>query len=244
MFWLKLVTNFIKILREGQTPAQIAGGFALGAILGLSPMLTLQGILVWLIILVLDVNLSAATFSLGLFALIAYIFDPIFHRLGYFLLVDINGLRGVWTVLYNAPIAPLTRFNNTVVMGSFLSALMLFIPIYVGMKKFVIAYRATLGVKMHKLKIYQILDRSSRVQWYRRVQIWGVYYEKEICVLRIHPCSYLYRDRVSLYRRLDNIRTRVCRRKSGWCKSRNRQAACHRQSHWYRICTVAGCQSG
>ena len=33
MFWLKLVTNFIKIPREGQTPAQVAGGIALGAIL-------------------------------------------------------------------------------------------------------------------------------------------------------------------------------------------------------------------
>jgi hypothetical protein len=29
MFWLKFITNFIKILREGQTPAQVAGGFAL-----------------------------------------------------------------------------------------------------------------------------------------------------------------------------------------------------------------------
>jgi len=173
MFWLKLFTNFIKILREGQTPAQVAGGFALGAILGLSPMLTLQGLAVWLIILILDVNLSAATFSLGLFALIAYIFDPIFHRLGYFLLVDLNGLRGLWTTLYNAPIAPLTRFNNTVVLGSFICALLLFLPIYFGMKKFVIAYRATLGVKMHKFKIYQAIDRSSLVQWYRRVRDLG-----------------------------------------------------------------------
>ena len=173
MFWLKLVTNFIKILREGQTPAQVAGGFALGSILGLSPMLTLQGLLVWLIILVLDVNLSAATFSLGLFALIAYIFDPIFHRLGYFLLVDINGLKALWAALYNAPIAPLTRFNNTVVMGSFISALVLFTPLYFGMKKFVIAYRATLGVRMHKMKIYQIIDRSSLVRWYKRVRNLG-----------------------------------------------------------------------
>jgi len=173
MFWLKLVTNFIKILREGQTPAQVAGGFALGSILGLSPMFTLQGLLVWLIILVLDVNLSAATFSLGLFALIAYIFDPIFHRLGYFLLVDMNGLQGVWTVLYNAPIAPLTRFNNTVVIGSFVSSLILIVPIYFGMKKFVLAYRATLGTRMKKMKIYQIIDRSSLVQWYRRVRSLG-----------------------------------------------------------------------
>jgi uncharacterized protein (TIGR03546 family) len=173
MFWLKLVTNFIKILREGQTPAQVAGGFALGSILGLSPMLTLQGLLVWLIILILDVNLSAATFSLVLFALIAYIFDPIFHRLGYFLLVDINGLKALWAALYNAPIAPLTRFNNTVVMGSFVSALILFTPLYFGMKKFVVAYRVTLGVRMHKMKIYQIIDRSSLVQWYKRVRNLG-----------------------------------------------------------------------
>lgn len=92
MFWLKLVSNFIKILREGQTPAQVAGGFALGSILGLSPMLTLQGLLVWLVILVLDVNLSAATLSLLMFSLIAFIFDPVFHHLGYFLLVDVEGL--------------------------------------------------------------------------------------------------------------------------------------------------------
>ncbi|RPI05764.1 MAG: TIGR03546 family protein [Ignavibacteriae bacterium] len=173
MFWLKLVTNFIKILREGQTPAQVAGGFALGSILGLSPMFTLQGILVWFVILVLDVNLSAATFSLGVFALIAYIFDPLFHRLGYFLLANIEGLRALWTALYNAPLAPLTRFNNTVVLGSFVSALILFTPIYLGMKKFVIVYRATLGVRIRKMKVYQIIDRSSLVQWYRRVRDLG-----------------------------------------------------------------------
>ena len=45
MFWLKLIRDFIKILREGQTPAQIAGGFAAGSIVGLSPVLTLQGII-------------------------------------------------------------------------------------------------------------------------------------------------------------------------------------------------------
>ena len=173
MIWLKLVVNFIKILREGQTPAQVAGGFALGAIIGLSPMFTLQGALVWLIILILDVNLSAATFSLGLFALVAYIFDPLFHRFGYLLLVDAGSPKGLWTTLYNAPVAPLTRFNNTVVMGSFVSALILFTPIYFGMKKFVVAYRSTLGVRMQKLKIYQILNRSSLIQWYKRIRNMG-----------------------------------------------------------------------
>jgi uncharacterized protein (TIGR03546 family) len=170
MFWIKLVTNFISILREGQTPAQIAGGFALGAILGLSPMLTLQGVFVWLVILTLDVNLSAATLSLGVFSLIAYIIDPVFHRLGYFLLVDVASFKGLWTLLYNAPITPLTRFNNTVVLGSFVGAIILFLPIYFGMKKFVIAYRMTIGARVERLKIYQILKRTSLVKWYQRVR--------------------------------------------------------------------------
>jgi uncharacterized protein (TIGR03546 family) len=82
MFWLKLVRDFFKVLRDGQTPRQIAGGFALGSILGLSPMLTLQGALVWLILLVLDINLSAALVSLTIFSLVAYLFDPVFHWIG------------------------------------------------------------------------------------------------------------------------------------------------------------------
>jgi uncharacterized protein (TIGR03546 family) len=174
MFWLKIIANFIKILREGQTPAQVAGGFALGSILGLSPMVTLQGLLVWLIILVLDVNLSAATLSLLIFSLFAYIFDPLFHHLGYYLLVNIDGLNGIWTTLYNVPIAPLTRFYNTVVLGSFITAIILFPIIYFAMKKFVVLYRSTVGAQIEKTKIYQIISKSWIVQTYQRIRGLGI----------------------------------------------------------------------
>ena len=173
MFWLNIIKIFIKILRQGQTPAQIAGGFALGALVGIAPVFTLQGILIWLLILILDVNLSAAVLSFTLFALIAYIFDPVFHALGYFLLVNVTGLHGFWTSLYNAPIAPLTRFNNTVVMGSFLGGLFLFLPIYYGMKRFVVAYRTHIGARIERWKIYQVISRSMLVRWYDRLRNLG-----------------------------------------------------------------------
>ena len=173
MFWFKLVRDFISILREGQTPAQVAGGFALGAILGLSPMLTLQGVLVWLIILVLDVNLSAAGVAITVFSLFAYMLDSLFHWFGFQILVNITALQGFWTTLYNAPVAPLTRFNNTVVMGSFVVALLLFLPIYFGMKHFVVAYRSTIGARVEKWKIYQVMKRSSIVQWYQKLRDFG-----------------------------------------------------------------------
>jgi len=170
MFWLHILKNFLQILRSGQTPRQIAAGFALGSILGLMPFFSLQSVALWLLVLVLDVNLSATILGLTLFALVAYIFDPLFHTLGYFLLVDVSGLRQMWTSLYNAPIAPLTRFNNTVVLGSFVAALLLFVPIYIAMRRFVLAYRAHLHTRVEQLKIYRIISKSSIVRWYNRIK--------------------------------------------------------------------------
>jgi uncharacterized protein (TIGR03546 family) len=170
MFWLTIIRDVIKLLRAGQDPRQIAGGFALGAILGLSPMLTLQGVAVWFVILILNVNISAALLAITLCTLVAYIFDPVFHWLGYSLLVNVDALRGLWTWLYNAPIAPLTRFNNTVVMGSFVVAVLASFPVYLGMQKFVLAYRAHVGAKVEKWKIYQALSKSSLVRLYQRIR--------------------------------------------------------------------------
>jgi uncharacterized protein (TIGR03546 family) len=170
MFWLQIIKNFISILRSGQTPRQIAAGFALGSMVGLMPFLTLQGVFLWLIILIFDVNLTAALLAGTLFTLIAYLFDPLFHALGYFFLTDISALQGLWTSLYNAPIAPLTRFNNTVVLGSLLCSIILFFPVYFGMRSFVLAYRAHLHTKIEKWKIYQVISKSSIVRWYDRVK--------------------------------------------------------------------------
>ncbi len=174
MFWIKFVTNFLKILRAGQTPRQIAGAFALGAIVGLSPSLTIQGVVIWLVIFLLNVNLSAAFFAYGAFALIGYLFDPLFHSLGYFLLVDVTALHGIWTYLYNAPLAPLSRFYNTVVLGSFVTGIVLSVPIYFLMKSFVVAYRTHIHARVEKWKIYQVLNRSSLIHWYQRVRSLGV----------------------------------------------------------------------
>ena len=173
MFWLHIISNFVKILRAGQTPRQIAGGFALGSIVGLSPVFTLQGLAVWLVILFFNVNLSSAILSFTLFSIVAYLFDPVFHWLGYELLVNVDALKELWTSLYNAPIAPLTRFNNTVVIGSFISALVLTVPVYFGMKQFVVAYRAHIGSKIERWKIYQVISKSAVVRWYNRIKNFG-----------------------------------------------------------------------
>jgi len=174
MFSLQLVSNFIKVLRAGRTPKQIAGGFMLGVLAGFSPLLTLQGIALWLIILTLDVNLSAVLLAFTLSALVVYLLDPLFHEFGYFLLVNLDALRPFWIALYNAPFAPLTRFNNTLVLGSLVGGIVLSPGVYFGIKNFVVAYRTHLGSRIEKWKIYQVLSKNAFVKWYQKIRDWEV----------------------------------------------------------------------
>jgi len=172
MFFLQFITKFIKVMRAGASPAQIAGGFALGSLIGLMPFLTLQSAVIFCVLFLLNVNLSAATLAIFIFSFGAFLLDPVFHNLGFYMLTGLNTLQGLWTKLYNMPVAPLTRFNNTVVMGSFLGGLVLFAPVYFGMKKLVVAYREGLEAKIKKWKLVQVITGSKMWQWYERLRDW------------------------------------------------------------------------
>jgi uncharacterized protein (TIGR03546 family) len=172
MFWLQFISKFIKVMRAGASPAQIAGGFSLGLLIGLMPFFTLQSAIIFCITFLINVNLSAATFATFVASFGAFLLDPLFHSLGFYVLTGIPALQGAWTALYNMPVAPLTRFNNTVVMGSFLSGLLLFVPAFYGMKKLVVAYRSGLEERIKKWKVVQAITGSKLWQWYERIRDW------------------------------------------------------------------------
>jgi len=134
---------FVQILWKGQTPRQIARGVVLGMFIGFCPLLTLQSFLILFLVLILDVNIAASAVAAIGTTLLAFAFNPVFHRLGLFLLVDCAFFLPLWTALYNAPIAPLTRFYNTLVFGSFVTTLILALPVYAGVARFVRSRQAT-----------------------------------------------------------------------------------------------------
>ena len=51
------------------------------------------------------------------FAFIGWILDPVFHSLGSSIL-ESDSLHSLFTEMYNMPLLPLTRFNNSIVMGA------------------------------------------------------------------------------------------------------------------------------
>lgn len=168
MFWFHYIAKLIKILNKDATPAQIAGGFAFGAMVGLIPKFNLLALLICIAILLIRVNIAIAVLATGLFAIVGAITDPFVEQLGYLLLTDLSALRGVWTFLYNLPVVPWTGFNNSLVLGNFVLGLALFVPLFVGMKAFVGVYRSRLRDRLAQWKVFQLLKASKLYQLYQR----------------------------------------------------------------------------
>lgn len=174
MFWFKLIKKFIKILNADASPSQIAGGIALGSIIGFTPFFSLHNILVFVLIVLVEVNITSALFSVMVFGMIGWLIDPLSNQLGYFLLVRSGGLTSFWTYLYNVPVLPLTRFNNTLVLGSFIVSLVLFVPLLIFTKKGVIFYRSQLKERLEKMRIFQIMKASKVYNWYQKIKKMGI----------------------------------------------------------------------
>jgi uncharacterized protein (TIGR03546 family) len=173
MFGIEILAKLIRILRSAASPAQIAGGFILGMIIGLTPLWNLHNLIVFILIVILNVNIGMALFSFALFSGFAYLLDPLFHDLGFFLLVDQNSLNNFWTNLYNVPVVALSNFNNTVVMGSIIFSLILLIPVYFASKKGVIWYRENIDTRMQKWKIVKIVKGSKIYNIYQKIKRLG-----------------------------------------------------------------------
>ncbi|MBI4833964.1 MAG: TIGR03546 family protein [Planctomycetes bacterium] len=173
MLTLKILRKLFKILNGDVSPRQVAGGFAFGVILGLTPLLNLHNLLVLFLICIIRVNVSSAIFSMLIFKLLAFLIDPLSHQLGYLLLVDFGFLNSFWTFLYNLPIVPWTNFNNTLVLGSLVISLILFVPNLVFVSKGVVSYRNNLKPKLEKTKFFRALQATKIYTWYHKIISFG-----------------------------------------------------------------------
>jgi uncharacterized protein (TIGR03546 family) len=85
-------------------------------------------------------------------------------------LLGAPALRGLWTSLYNMPVVPFTKFNNSVVLGSLVSWVVAFLPIYFLGVWAVAKYREKVYERLKRTKFFQMVSASSLVQvynWFR-----------------------------------------------------------------------------
>jgi uncharacterized protein (TIGR03546 family) len=163
---LKLIQSLIKTLHSAGTPGQVAAGMALGSALGLTPLVSLHNLVVFSLLVLLNVSFGGGMLGWMLFVPIGFLLDPLFDRIGLSLLAA-PSLRPLWTDFTNTPILPFTEFNNSIVLGSFVSWLALAIPIFFAARYGVAKYRATVGERVRQSKLYKAVTASQVYNVYK-----------------------------------------------------------------------------
>ena len=163
---IKLIQSLFGALHSEGTPGQLAAGIVLGSFLGLTPLFNVHNAVIFAALVLLNVSFAGGLLGWALFVPVGFLLDPLFDWIGHALLLA-EPLRGVWTSLYNTPIIPLTNFNNTVVLGSLVFALLFAVPLFFAIRWAVTRYRATVGERVRQSRWYRAVTASKAYNVYR-----------------------------------------------------------------------------
>ena len=161
MIILKLIQSIFNTLHSDGTPGQVAAGMALGAILGLTPLMSLHNLVIFALIMMFNVSFGGAMLGWALFTPLGFALDPLFDAVGHKLLLGTPALTPLWTALYNMPVVPLTNFNNTVTLGSLVVSLVAWLPLFFLLRWAVTRYRATMTEWMKRTGLYRWITASK-----------------------------------------------------------------------------------
>lgn len=168
---ITLLARLFKVLNSEASPGQISAALCLAMFFAFMPFLTLQHFLILLLALVLRVNLSGFILGWLVFSILSFLLDPLFHKLG-LVLLSAGSLEAVWSLLYDSGFWRLTRFNNSIVMGGFATALVLALPLYFLANALIRRYREHFMAWLEKTRIAQIVKGSRIYSAYKTVSGW------------------------------------------------------------------------
>jgi uncharacterized protein (TIGR03546 family) len=163
------IAKLLKALNSDASPWQLAWGFTLGMIMGLTPMLGLHSLILLFVALFFRINLSAFLVAWALFSLLALALGSFMAGVGETLLSSAS-LVPMWTQFYSTTFGQLTQFYHTLTLGSLIVAI-LFSPLLLVASKFlVLQYRGKVMVWVNKIKLVQFIKGSN---FYRLYQAMG-----------------------------------------------------------------------
>lgn len=167
---LDLLVKIISVLNSETSIRQISWAIVLATALGFIPASNLLFVLILFLICILRVNLSIAIVSFTLSSGVAYLLSPLFVSLGEYLLT-LESLHDFWVACYQSDILRLMHFNQTRVLGAFVSMLVLAAPLYFISYYLVSTYRESFSAWVDKLAIVRVLKASKVYQLYQKTQL-------------------------------------------------------------------------
>lgn len=161
--------NLAYLLNSERGTRSIASGFACGLILGFSPVLSLQTLLVGMVVLVFRIQFGAALLAMFFFKIISPLLTGLFHGVGAAVL-SVDALEPLYVLLYNLPLVPYTRFYNTVVMGAGVVSVLLVVPTYFLFLWLVDRYRRTVLKKLKESRWWTFWKSTALYKWYQKYE--------------------------------------------------------------------------
>lgn len=163
---VKMLLNLLKVLNSEAEPGQLSLALSLSMFAGFLPFFSLYMLALLLLILLLRVNLSAFLLGMAFFSGVAYLIDPLFNAIGVALLTAAS-LEGLWTAMYNTTIWRIAKFNNSVIMGSIVFSVLLFVPLYLISNLAIRRYREHVLAWVLKTRLMKLLTASKFYQLYQ-----------------------------------------------------------------------------
>ena len=152
---IKFLTSIFKALNSNSHPKEIAHAICCGMILGFLPKTNALWYVLFFIFCFLRINKACYLLFTLLFSLITPFIDPLFNEIG-FKILSHEPFFPIYTKMLDIPYLPLTKFNNTIVMGSFVSSLVLYIPVYIIARLFVHLWRSVIRQAFINSKIVKV----------------------------------------------------------------------------------------
>ena len=160
---LKAIAKLLGAISSNTRPGAIAHAVSCGVLLGFMPKDNLLWYILFIFILFMNIQRGAYALSILLGAAFTVFLDPLFDSVGYSILT-VESMKPYYVSLLDIPFVAFTKFNNTVVMGSFVCGVAAYIPLYVLARLFVWAWRKYLAEKVRKLKIAAVLKNIPLVE--------------------------------------------------------------------------------
>lgn len=160
---LKAISKLLGAISSNTRPGAIAHAVSCGVLLGFMPKDNLLWYILFVFILFMNIQRGAYALSILLGAALTVFMDPLFDSVGYSILT-VESLKPYYASLLDIPFVAFTKFNNTVVMGSFVCGIAAYIPLYVLARLFVWAWRKYLAEKVRKLKVAAVLKNIPLVE--------------------------------------------------------------------------------
>ena len=151
---IRLIAKLLAVLNSNTKPFQVGAGIAFGLLLALLPTANLFFAAAVLVVFLVRVHLSITIISFLALSLVVPVFDGLLNRLGHWMLT-MPALQAFFTSAYAVPIVPLTRFYNTLVAGSLVAGLLLWVPV---------AFLSVLLVNLYRKHIHARIMNSKIVK--------------------------------------------------------------------------------